>query len=288
MHPPYLTSEALHSFIASALAEDIGDGDLSAQGAIPEGATARARLLVKDKGIVAGLEVAEKIFHQFDPTLKVTFLKKDGEEIKSGDVAFIVEGHAKSILSTERLVLNCLQRMSGIATFTRRLSKQLEGTKARLMDTRKTTPNFRLLEKWAVFIGGGLNHRFALYTMVMLKDNHVDLAGGIRAAITNMRNFLLVEHKDFAIEIETRNLNEVREVLEVGGVDVIMLDNMGLKDTAEAVKLIHGKFRTEASGGITEENLRAVACCGVDYISVGALTHSVKSLDMSLKVMGVE
>ncbi len=285
MHPPYLTPQAIHDFIVLALAEDIGNGDPSSDGAIPENTNTQARLLVKEAGVIAGLEVAEKIFMQFDPTLRVEFSKADGDEIHPGEVAFIVRGNARSILSTERVVLNCLQRMSGIATFTRRLCKQLEGTKARLMDTRKTTPNFRLMEKWAVHIGGGLNHRFALYSMIMLKDNHIDLAGDIQTAINNTRRHLQETKKELSIEIETRNLTEVAEVLSTGGVETIMLDNMSINDMRTAVKLIDGKFKTEASGGITEENLRAVAQCGVDYISVGALTHSVKSLDLSLKVM---
>lgn len=285
MHPPYLTPQAIHDFIASALAEDIGNGDPSSDGAIPENTNTQARLLVKEAGVIAGLEVAQKIFLQFDSTLRVEFSKEDGDEIHPGEVAFIVRGNARSILSTERVVLNCLQRMSGIATFTRRLCKQLEGTKARLMDTRKTTPNFRLMEKWAVHIGGGLNHRFALYSMIMLKDNHIDLAGGIQAAINNTRRHLQETKKELSIEIETRNLLDVAEVLSTGGVETIMLDNMSINDMRTAVRLIDCKFRTEASGGITEENLHAVAECGVDYISVGALTHSVKSLDLSLKVM---
>lgn len=284
MHPSYLTPGAIQSFIQSALAEDIGEGDPSACGAVPEKTTARARLLVKDDGIIAGLEVAEKIFKQMDPSLQVEFFKKDSDEIHKGDIAFAVQGSARSILSAERLVLNCMQRMSGIATYTRRLCRLIEGTKARLMDTRKTTPNFRLMEKWAVSIGGGLNHRFALYTMVMLKDNHIDMAGGIRTAIENTKRYLHETGKSLEIEVETRNLDEVDEVIAVGGIDVVMLDNMGVEDMRTAVKRINGKYKTEASGGITEATLRKVAECGVDYISVGALTHSVRSLDMSLKV----
>lgn len=287
MRPPYLTPSAIQDFIRLALAEDIGEGDFSAQGAIPEMAIAKARLLIKDNGIIAGLELAEIIFKQLDPSIEITFFKKDGEEVVSGEIAFVVQGPARSILSGERLVLNCMQRMSGIATHTRRLCQLIEGTHARLMDTRKTTPNFRLMEKWAVTIGGGMNHRFALYTMVMLKDNHIDLAGGIRVAIENTQKYLNQINKHLAIEVETRNLREVEEVLKVGGIDVIMLDNMSLEDMKSAVRLIDGKYRTEASGGITEANLRQVSECGVDYISVGALTHSVKSLDMSLKVMQV-
>jgi nicotinate-nucleotide pyrophosphorylase (carboxylating) len=284
MRPSYLTDSAIHDFIANALAEDIGEGDHSSLGAIPSDKISKARLLIKDDGIIAGLELAEIIFHEVNPTLKVTFFKHDGEAVKKGEIAFSVEGSAQSILSAERLVLNCMQRMSGIATYTHQLCRLIEGTRAQLMDTRKTTPNFRLMEKWAVAIGGGRNHRFALYDMVMLKDNHVDMAGGIRAAIENTRKYLSEKNKDLKIEIETRNLHEVKEVLRVGNIDVIMLDNMSLQDMKDAVTLIAGKYKTEASGGITETTLRAVAECGVDYISVGALTHSVKSLDLSLKV----
>ena len=285
MRPSYLTASALQSFIQSALREDIGEGDHSAIGAVPEKAIAKARLLIKDSGIIAGLELAEMIFKQLDPANEITFNKKDGDEITKGEIAFVVQGPARSILSGERLVLNCMQRMSGIATYTKRLCQLIEGTNAQLMDTRKTTPNFRLMEKWAVTIGGGMNHRFALYSMVMLKDNHIDLAGGIGAAIENTRKYLHQMNKNLSIEVETRNLTEVEEVISVGGIDVIMLDNMSPEDMKAAVQLINKRYKTEASGGITEANLRAVAECGVDYISVGALTHSVKSLDMSLKVM---
>ena len=285
MRPSYLTASALQSFIQSALNEDIGEGDHSAIGAVPEKAIAKARLLIKDSGIIAGLELAEMIFKQLDPANEITFNKKDGDEITKGEIAFVVQGPARSILSGERLVLNCMQRMSGIATYTKRLCQLIAGTNAQLMDTRKTTPNFRLMEKWAVTIGGGMNHRFALYSMVMLKDNHIDLAGGIGAAIENTRKYLHQMNKNLSIEVETRNLTEVEEVISVGGIDVIMLDNMSPEDMKAAVQLINKRYKTEASGGITEANLRAVAECGVDYISVGALTHSVKSLDMSLKVM---
>ena len=285
MRPSYLTTSALQSFIQSALKEDIGEGDHSAIGAVPEKSIAKARLLIKDSGIIAGLELAEMIFKQLDPANEITFNKKDGDEITKGEIAFVVQGPARSILSGERLVLNCMQRMSGIATYTKRLCQLIAGTNAQLMDTRKTTPNFRLMEKWAVTIGGGMNHRFALYSMVMLKDNHIDLAGGIGAAIENTRQYLHQMNKNLSIEVETRNLAEVEEVISVGGIDVIMLDNMSPEDMKAAVQLINKRYKTEASGGITEANLRAVAECGVDYISVGALTHSVKSLDMSLKVM---
>jgi nicotinate-nucleotide pyrophosphorylase (carboxylating) len=283
--PAYLTASAIRHFIQNALLEDRGEGDHTTLGAVPVKKKSKAHLLVKAPGILAGMELAHRIFEEVDSSLSVTDFKKDGDALAPGDIAFEVEGYAASILTSERLVLNCLQRMSGIATCTHRLNKLIEGTGARLMDTRKTTPNFRLPEKWAVAIGGGLNHRFALYDMIMLKDNHVDLAGGIRPAIENVIAYLKKNNKPLKIEIETRNLREVEEVLRTGGVDVIMLDNMNLEDMKKAVQMIGGKYKTEASGGITEANLRAVAECGVDFISVGALTHSVKSLDMSLKVV---
>lgn len=283
MKPSYLTPEALQNFIKSALLEDIGPGDFSSLASIPSEKTGKAQLLIKDDGILAGVELAGEIFKAVDPKLQVKFLKQDGEEVKFGDVGLIVSGPSASILSAERLVLNCMQRMSGIATKTHRLTQLILHTKARLMDTRKTTPNFRLMEKWAVFIGGGVNHRFALYDMVMLKDNHVDFAGGIRPAIERTRNYLAQHGLNLKIEVETRNLQEVQEVLEVGGIDYIMLDNMDYATMKEAVRMIGGKYSTEASGGITEDTLAQVAECGVDYISMGALTHSVNSLDISLK-----
>lgn len=283
MNPAYLTSESLHQFIQSALLEDIGPGDHSSLASIPQGKTGRARLLIKGEGILAGVEMAGKIFSAVDPTLNVEFVRKDGDEVKFGDVGLYVSGLSASILSAERLVLNCMQRMSGIATKTHRLTQLIHHTKARLMDTRKTTPNFRLMEKWAVHIGGGVNHRFALYDMIMLKDNHVDFAGGIRPAIERTQKYLLDHGLNLKIEVETRNLDEVKEVLAVGGIDYIMLDNMDYDTMRAAVKLIDGKYASEASGGITEETLASVAECGVDYISMGALTHSVSSLDISLK-----
>jgi nicotinate-nucleotide pyrophosphorylase (carboxylating) len=284
MQPAYLTPQAVDQFIRLALAEDLGEGDHSTLGAVPATKISKANLLVKDNGILAGVAMAQKIFQVVDDTLKVSVFKNDGDSIVKGEIAFTVEGKAQSILMAERLVLNCMQRMSGIATYTNKLCKLIEGTQARLMDTRKTTPNFRLMEKWAVAIGGGLNHRFALYDMVMLKDNHIDMAGGVRAAVEQVTNYLRSKNKSLKIEVETRTLAEVEEVLRVGGVDVIMLDNMSTDQMKQAVKLIAGRYKTEASGGITEATLRAVAECGVDYISVGALTHSVKSLDLSLKV----
>jgi nicotinate-nucleotide pyrophosphorylase (carboxylating) len=285
VQPAYITDEFLDHFITSALVEDVGDGDHSSLASIPKETKSRARLLVKDNGILAGIALAEKIFHHVDKELVVKILLGDGTTVKKGDVAFTVEGSAQSILTSERLVLNCMQRMSAIATKTNYLTSLVGGTKAKLLDTRKTTPNFRLLEKWAVFIGGGTNHRIGLFDMIMLKDNHIDMAGGIEQAIIRTKDYLRATNRKLKIEIETRNLQEVKEVLRVGGVDIIMLDNMKLADMKEAVKLIDGKFLTEASGGITEETIGSVAQCGVDFISVGALTHSVISLDLSLKAL---
>jgi nicotinate-nucleotide pyrophosphorylase (carboxylating) len=281
--PDYITEDFLHSFIATALAEDIGDGDHSTLSAIPENATKRARLLVKEGGILAGVELAKRIFQQYDTALSIETYLSDGAIVKKGDIAFSVSGSARSLLTTERLVLNCMQRMSGIATKTHALVELVAGTNAKLLDTRKTTPNFRLLEKWAVLVGGGGNHRLGLYDMIMLKDNHIDMAGGIGQAINRAKQYLRAEKKQLRIEVETRNLEEVKQVLAEGGVDVIMLDNMTIDQTKEALRLIDGRCKTEASGNITEETIKKVAECGVDYISVGALTHSVKSLDLSLK-----
>jgi len=283
MKPAYLTPESLQKFIQSALLEDIGPEDYSSLASIPAGKIGKAKLLIKDDGILAGIELAREIFKAVDSRLEVEFFKKDGDPVKAGDIGLTVSGPSASILSAERLVLNCMQRMSAIATKTHRLSQLISHTKAKLMDTRKTTPNFRLMEKWAVLIGGGVNHRFALYDMVMLKDNHVDFAGGIRAAIERTKKYLAENSLNLKIEIETRNLDEVRQDMEVGGIDYIMLDNMDYDTMREAVAMIGGKYSTEASGGITEETLAKVAECGVDYISMGALTHSVSSLDISLK-----
>jgi nicotinate-nucleotide pyrophosphorylase (carboxylating) len=227
--------------------------------------------------------LAEQIFLTFDPTLKVDLKVGDGALVKKGEIAFTVEGSAQSILTTERLVLNCLQRMSAIATKTHRLNALIQGTSAKLLDTRKTTPNFRLMEKWAVLIGGGFNHRIGLFDMIMLKDNHIDMAGGIEHAIIRTKDYLRARNKNLKIEIETRSLAEVKEVLRIGGVDIIMLDNMDLETMKKAVKMIGSACKTEASGGISEETIRDVAACGVDFISVGALTHSINSLDLSLK-----
>lgn len=281
----YLTSSAIRDFIASAIKEDVGDGDHSTLAAIEADAQSQAQLLIKDDGIIAGIALAEAIFHEYDEQLNLHIHIKDGAKVKKGDVGFIVEGSARSILTIERLVLNCLQRMSGIATYTHSLSDMISHTPAKLLDTRKTTPNFRIMEKWAVAIGGGTNHRFGLYDMVMLKDNHIDFAGGINKAIKSVKQYLKETNKSLKIEIETRTLEEVQEVLDTGGVDVIMLDNMDIDTMREAIRMIGGRYATEASGGITEENIKAVAECGVDYISIGALTHSHKSLDMSLKAL---
>ena len=283
MKPAYITTQFLKQFVASALAEDVGDGDHSTLAAIPAQTKSKAKLLVKDDGILAGVELALFIFHQFDSSLQVNTILKDGDQVKKGDIAFTVEGSSRSILTTERLVLNCMQRMSGIATLTHQLSDLIKGTKAVLLDTRKTTPNFRLLEKWAVVIGGGQNHRIGLYDMIMLKDNHVDMAGGMEQAIIQTKEYLRATNKNLKIEVETRSLREVEEVLKVGDVDIIMLDNMSADEMQKAVWLINGRYKTEASGGITTETIRKVAESGVDFISVGALTHSVKSLDLSLK-----
>mgnify|MGYP002780939680 CR=1 FL=1 len=284
MLPAYITPQRIQQFIATALEEDVGEGDHSTLAAVPDGTTSRARLLVKEGGLIAGITLAKEIFNYYSNALHVTFHCHDGDAVQAGDVAFIVEGPARAILTTERLVLNSMQRMSGIATFTHKLAAHLVGTNTRLLDTRKTTPNFRMLEKWAVHIGGGQNHRFGLYDMVMLKDNHVDMAGGIAAAINRTKDYLRSRNKKLLIEIETRNLNEVEQVLQTGGVDIIMLDNMDVADMQQAVKMIAGRYKTEASGSITEANIKSIAACGVDFVSVGALTHSVKSLDLSLKV----
>lgn len=285
MNLPYLTTKNINAFIKAALAEDIGDGDHSSLGSIPEDAKSKAHLVIKDDGIIAGLELAEKIFSYVDKDLVLDFHKKDGDSIEHGEVAFSVEGSSRSILSSERLVLNVLQRMSAIATYTHHMNQLIKGTKARLLDTRKTTPLFRLAEKWAVVIGGGVNHRFGLYDMVMLKDNHIDFAGGVKNAINQTVSYLAENNLKLSIEIEVRSLRELEEVLEVGQVQRVMLDNMLPSDIRQAIKMIGGRFETEASGGITEKTIAEIAETGVDYISVGALTHSYKSLDMSLKAI---
>jgi nicotinate-nucleotide pyrophosphorylase (carboxylating) len=281
--PAYVTSQYIDTFISQAIAEDIGEGDHSSLSTIPGDLNGVAGLKIKEKGIIAGLELAGDIFKKVDPALRVEFYKKDGDQVDVGEIGLEVNGPVRSILAAERLVLNCLQRMSGIATYTNYLCGLIQSTKAKILDTRKTTPNLRPLEKWAVVIGGGTNHRFALYDMIMLKDNHVDYSGGITKALASANEYLKKTGKNLKIEIETRNLQEVKEVLLAGGADIIMLDNMDTDTMKEAVRMIDGKMLTEASGGITEENIVEMANTGVDYISIGALTHSVKSLDMSLK-----
>lgn len=273
----------IHSIIQNALQEDIGDGDHSSLACIPENATGTAKLIVKDSGILAGVELAELIVKQFDNTLLFNRLLQDGDAVEFGQIAFTLEGKARSILAVERLILNFMQRMSGIATLTHELVQLLEGTKTQLLDTRKTTPGIRYMEKWAVRIGGGANHRFALYDMIMLKDNHVDFSGGIRQAIETTQQYLATTNRDLKVEIEVRNLAELDQVLAIGKVNRIMLDNFSIDQLEIAIKRIDGRFETEASGGITKETLRSYAETGVDFISVGALTHSYKSLDLSLK-----
>lgn len=277
--------EDLIPFLQRAFAEDIGDGDHTTLSSIPADAMGKSRLIIKESGVVAGVEVAKDVFHYFDPELKVTVYIADGSEVRPGDVVFEVEGRIHSLLQTERLMLNIMQRMSGIATTTRNYVRELEGTHTRVLDTRKTTPGMRLLEKEAVRLGGGVNHRVGLYDMILLKDNHVDFAGGIENAIKRANNYLTAKSKNLKIEIEVRSLEELERVMNTGGVDRIMLDNFDIETTREAVKRINGKYETESSGGITFTNLRQYAECGVDYISVGALTHSVKSLDISFKAV---
>jgi len=266
-----------------SFAEDIGDGDHTTLCCIPEDAMGKSHLLIKEDGILAGVEVAKKVFHRFDPTMKVEVPINDGAKVKKGDIAMIVTGKVRSLLQTERLMLNIMQRMSGIATMTNKYVERLKGTKTHVLDTRKTTPGMRMLEKQAVKIGGGVNHRIGLFDMILLKDNHVDFAGGISNAINRCHEYLKVKGLDLKIEIEVRNFDELRQVMECGGVDRIMLDNFSTADTKKAVDIIAGKYETESSGGITFDTIRDYAECGVDFISVGALTHSVKGLDMSFK-----
>jgi nicotinate-nucleotide pyrophosphorylase (carboxylating) len=280
-----LDKELLHRFITAALHEDVGDGDHTSLATIEAGTQGKAKLLVKDTGILAGVELALEIFTLVDPNLKVNVFLNDGAEVKPKDVAFEVEGDARNILTAERLVLNCMQRMSGIATKTHEIADLLKGTNTKVLDTRKTTPGMRYLEKWAVRIGGGINHRFGLYDMILIKDNHVDYSGGIRQAIENANNYIKATNKTLAIEIEVRNLEELEQVLQTGNVNRILLDNFNFDTLRQAVNRINGLYITEASGGITIDNIKDYADCGVDYVSVGALTHSVKSLDLSLKAV---
>lgn len=285
----YITAHKKHfnfkSFVQNALQEDVGDGDHSALATIPSTKKGKCRLLVKEEGIIAGIEAAKEIFKIIDPKFKFVQYIKDGQKVKVGDIAFTVEGSSQKLLTAERLVLNVMQRMSGIATKTNHLQSLCKGTKTKVIDTRKTTPGFRFFEKWAVVIGGGANHRFGLYDMIMIKDNHVDFAGGIIEAIDATHAYLKKKKKKLAIEVETRSLNDVKLILKRGGFQRIMLDNYNIADTKKAVKLINGKYEVESSGGITEKTIAQYAKCGVDFISVGALTHHVKSLDLSLKVI---
>lgn len=278
-----MDKQIIDNFITNAIAEDQGDGDHTSLSTIPASAQGKAKLLIKEPGILAGVELAEQIFAHIDPSLKAEIFINDGSEVKYGDIALTVSGSIHAILLAERLVLNCMQRMSGIATKTNHIVQSLAPYKTKLLDTRKTTPGLRYLEKWAVRIGGGVNHRIGLYDMILIKDNHVDYAGGITNAIKASNQYLRDKNKTLQIEIEVRNLSELDEVLQYGNVDRIMLDNFNYEDLKEAVKRIAGRYITEASGGITEENVTEYAGCGVDYISIGAITHSVKSLDMSLK-----
>lgn len=278
-------NDQLDDLIKYWFAEDIGDGDHTSLSCIPETAMGKSRLIIKETGVLAGVEIAKRIFAAFDPELKMTQYLNDGDEVKPGDIAFDVEGKILSLLQTERLMLNIMQRMSGVATVTRKYAKCLEGLKTQVLDTRKTTPGLRLLEKQAVKIGGGTNHRIGLFDMILLKDNHVDFAGGIENAICRAQDYCKAKGKDLKIEIEVRNFDELNQVLAIGGVNRIMLDNFNIENTKKAVDLIAGRYEVESSGGITFDTLRDYAECGVDFVSVGALTHSVKSLDMSFKAV---
>ena len=275
--------ELVDRLIDLSFAEDIGDGDHTTLCCIPEDAMGKSKLLIKEDGILAGVEIAKEVFHRFDPTMQVKVLMGDGTKVKKGDVAMIVTGKVRSLLQTERLMLNIMQRMSGIATMTSKYVERLEGTHTRVLDTRKTTPGMRMLEKQAVKIGGGCNHRIGLFDMILLKDNHVDFAGGIANAINRCHEYLKQKGLDLKIEIEVRNFDELKQAMDCGGIDRIMLDNFSVADTKKAVEIVGGKYETESSGGITFDTLRDYAECGVDFISVGALTHSVKGLDMSFK-----
>lgn len=279
-----VTVEELNDrLIDLAFAEDIGDGDHTTLCCIPDEAMGKSKLLVKEEGVLAGVRVARQIFNRFDPTMQIEVFIEDGTRVRPGDVVMIVSGKIRSLLQTERLMLNVVQRMSGIATMTAEYVKLLEGTHTRVLDTRKTTPGMRMLEKEAVKIGGGVNHRIGLFDMILLKDNHVDFAGGIAAALDRCARYQQEHHLHLKVEIEVRTFDEIREVLAHGGADRIMLDNFSVEDTRKAVEMIGGRFETESSGGITKETLRSYAECGVDFISVGALTHSVKGLDLSFK-----
>jgi len=278
-------NELIDELLNLAFAEDVGDGDHTTLSTIPADAIGRSRLLVKEEGVIAGVEMAEKVLHRVDPSIKVEIIITDGSRVKPGDVAFFAEGPVRSLLVAERTLLNIMQRMSGIATMPRRYQDELEGLKTKVLDTRKTTPGMRMLEKEAVRLGGGTNHRIGLFDMILIKDNHIDFAGGIEKAVERAKNYCRENGKDLRIEVEVRSLDDIRRVLEIGGVDRIMFDNFTPELTREAVALVGGKTETESSGGITLDNLRAYGEAGVDFISVGALTHSVKGLDMSFKAV---
>ena len=285
MISPKQFEKELDIIITNAIREDVGDGDHSSLACIPKDAKGKAKLLVKEAGIIAGVEMANRIFSYVDAELKVETLINDGETVKYGDVVFFVEGSSQSILKSERLVLNVMQRMSAIATKTNEFAKLLEGTKTKILDTRKTTPGIRAIEKWAVKIGGGENHRFALYDMIMLKDNHIDFAGGVSKAIEKTKNYLKVNSLDLKIIVEARSHEEIKEILKHEGIHRILIDNFDFEETKKAVALIGDKCQTESSGGINLESVRNYAECGVDYVSSGALTHSVYNMDLSLKAM---
>ncbi len=278
-----MENRILREFILRSLSEDLGDGDHSSLACIPEETTGKAKLLIKEKGLLAGIRVAREIFSTIDKDIKYDAVLEDGTEVFPGDIAFYLSGRQQSILKSERLVLNIMQRMSGIATSTHEYASQLKGLKTKILDTRKTTPGLRFLEKEAVRIGGGMNHRMGLFDMIMLKDNHIDYAGGIEKAITRTREYLKKNNMSLKVEIEARSIEDVRTIISVGGVDRIMLDNFSIQETLSAVKIISGRYETESSGGITLSSIRPYAECGVDFISVGAITHHIKSLDMSLK-----
>ena len=275
----------LDQFIENSLREDVGDGDHTSLAIIPENKIGKAQLIVKETGIIAGIEVAENIFRKFDPKIKFHVFIKDGAHVSPGDIVFITECNVLTILKCERVVLNIMQRMSGIATQTSKYVNILNGLKTKVLDTRKTTPGMRILDKWAVVLGGGINHRIGLYDMILIKDNHIDFAGGIENAIRSVKNYLAEKKLDLNIEVEARNLSDVKEILNIGGIQRIMLDNFDLETTRKAVDIINGKYETESSGGITLDTIRDYACCGVDFVSVGAITHNIKSLDLSLKAV---
>ncbi|HOP04044.1 MAG TPA: carboxylating nicotinate-nucleotide diphosphorylase [Tenuifilaceae bacterium] len=277
------SNDYIEKLIELAIAEDIGDGDHSSLSCIPKNATGSVKLMFKQQGVVAGIEVASKIYQRIEPGTEFTPLLSDGDEVSPGDFGFLAKGSVHGLLQAERIVLNVMQRMSGIATQTRKYVKVVEGTNAKILDTRKTTPGMRILDKLAVKIGGGHNHRMGLFDMIMLKDNHIDFAGGIEQAIRKANDYLQATGRSLPIEVETRSLDDIKKVLSVGGVTRIMFDNFSVEQTRKAVDLVNGRFETESSGGITLETIRGYAETGVDFISVGALTHQIKSLDMNLK-----